>query len=63
MRHKIAFVLAVVGLFIACAAKAPLPVVFQIPTRHIDYLKEVKPVLDRRCVVARFVFNWIWILV
>jgi len=43
MRHTIAFALAMVGLFVACAAKAPAPVAFQIPMRHIDYMKEVKP--------------------
>jgi hypothetical protein len=46
-----------VGLFAACAAKAPLPVAVQIPARHIDYLKEVKPVLDRRCAVCHSCYN------
>jgi hypothetical protein len=45
------------GLLVACAAKAPLPVAFQIPTRHVDYLKEVKPLLDKRCVVCHSCYN------
>jgi hypothetical protein len=57
MRHTIALVLAMVGLFVACAAKAPAPVVFQIPMRHIDYMKEVKPLLDKRCVVCHSCYN------
>ena len=50
-------ILAIVGLFVACAAKAPLPVVFQTPMRHIDYQKEVKPILDRRCAVCHSCYN------
>ena len=47
MRYKIALVLAmaVLFVFVACAAKAPAPVAFQITMRHIDYMKEVKPLL------------------
>ena len=57
MRYTIALVLAMAGLFVACAAIAPLPVVFQIPIRHIDYMKEVKPLLDRRCAVCHSCYN------
>ena len=59
MRYTIAIVLAITGLFmfIACAAKAPKPVVFQTPTRHVDYMKEVKPLLDRRCAVCHSCYN------
>jgi hypothetical protein len=57
MRYTIALVLTMVGLFVACAAKAPAPVVFQIPTRPVDYMKEVKPLLDRRCVVCHSCYN------
>jgi hypothetical protein len=57
MKYTIALVLAMVGLFVACAAIAPLPVVFQIPARHIDYMKEVKPLLDRRCAVCHSCYN------
>ena len=35
MRYRIALSLAVIGLFIACAAKTLPPVVFNIPTRHM----------------------------
>jgi hypothetical protein len=59
MRYKTAIVLAIAGLFIACAAKAPAPVsvAFQITQRHIDYMNEVKPVLDRRCAVCHSCYN------
>jgi len=40
MRYRMALSLAMIGLFIACAAKTLPPVVFNIPTRHIDYLNE-----------------------
>ena len=57
MRNKIAIVLVIAALVAACAAKAPLPVFFQPPTRPIDYMKEVKPILDRRCAVCHSCYN------
>jgi hypothetical protein len=56
MKYRIALILAI-GLFIACATKALPPVVFQIPSRHIDYLSEVKPILDKRCAVCHSCYN------
>lgn len=48
----------VMALFIAgCAAKALPPVVVKIPTRTIDYQKEVKPILDKRCTVCHSCYN------
>ncbi|MFZ2399555.1 MAG: fatty acid cis/trans isomerase [Smithella sp.] len=57
MRYRIALSLAMIGLFIACATKTLPPVVFNIPTRHIDYLNEVKPLLDKRCAVCHSCYN------
>ena len=46
------------ALFLAgCAAKALPPVAFMIPTRTIDYQKEVKPLLDKRCTVCHSCYN------
>ncbi len=41
----------------ACGAKAPLPVAFTPPTHRINYLKEVKPLLDKRCVICHSCYN------
>ncbi len=41
----------------ACAPKAPPPVAVQAPDRRIDYLTEVKPILDKRCVVCHSCYN------
>ena len=57
MRDKIAAVLVILVFIVACAAKAPMPVFFQKPTRHIDYMKEVKPILDKRCAVCHSCYN------
>ena len=57
MRNKIAIVLVIAAFIAACAAKAPVPVVFKMPTRHIDYIKEVKPILDKRCAVCHSCYN------
>jgi len=44
-------------LLSACGAKAPLPVAFTPPTHRINYLEEVKPLLDKRCVVCHSCYN------
>lgn len=43
--------------FAGCAAKALPPVAMKIPTRTIDYQKEVKPLLDKRCTVCHSCYN------
>ncbi|WP_339132860.1 MAG: fatty acid cis/trans isomerase [Candidatus Electrothrix sp. GW3-4] len=43
-------------LLTACAAPPP-PVQVQIPDHPIDYLSEVKPLLDKRCVVCHSCYN------
>ena len=50
--------LLLMALFIAgCAAKTLPPVQVQIPARTIDYLKEVKPILNKRCTVCHSCYN------
>jgi hypothetical protein len=57
MRKTRAILLAVIGLLAGCAGRRPAPVAFAAPTRTIDFLKEVKPLLDRRCVVCHSCYN------
>jgi hypothetical protein len=48
----------ILAVFLAgCAAKALPPVAMMIPTRIIDYQKEVKPILDKRCTVCHSCYN------
>lgn len=56
---NIPFVPALLLIFFlaGCAAKALPPVAFNIPTRTIDYQKEVKPLLDKRCTVCHSCYN------
>lgn len=44
-------------LLTGCAAPPPPPVQVQIPDRRIDYVTEVKPLLDKRCVVCHSCYN------
>lgn len=44
-------------VLVACGAQPPEPVFFETPSRHIDYLSEVKPLLDKRCVVCHSCYN------
>jgi len=57
MRH-ILVANALLLLFLAGCASRPLPpVVVKIPTRTIEYQKEVKPILDKRCTVCHSCYN------
>ena len=57
MRHILVLLLLAVACLTGCSAKALPPVVFPIPTRIIDYQKEVKPLLDKRCTVCHSCYN------
>ncbi|HUJ17104.1 MAG TPA: peptidylprolyl isomerase, partial [Nitrospirota bacterium] len=51
------FVLAMAVFAAGCAPKALPPVVVKVPARPIAYLSEVKPILDKRCVVCHSCYN------
>lgn len=40
-----------------CAQKPLPPVAVSIPSHKVDYLREVKPILDKRCVVCHSCYN------
>ena len=44
-------------LLSGCAAPPPPPVQITIPDRRIDYTAEIKPLLDKRCVVCHSCYN------
>ena len=45
-------------IFIGGCAQKPLPpVAVSIPSHKVDYLGEVKPILDKRCVVCHSCYN------
>ncbi|MBW2452492.1 MAG: fatty acid cis/trans isomerase [Deltaproteobacteria bacterium] len=57
MRFLGAILISVVILIAGCVSKALPPVVVNIPDRAIDYQSEVKPLLDKRCVVCHSCYN------
>src|SRR5512141_1035237 len=57
MRFTVVLCLTMALFLAGCASKALPPVQVKIPTRTIDYLKEVKPLLDKRCVVCHSCYN------
>jgi hypothetical protein len=57
MRNFILLFIMGAVLLVGCAVKAPAPVTVQVPSRQIDYLSEVKPLLDKRCVVCHSCYN------
>jgi len=50
-------VLFIILALTGCAQKAPEPIAVQIPIRPINYLHEVKPILDKRCAVCHSCYN------
>ncbi len=55
---RIWLVLILTAVITSSCAKKPLPPVsIEIPARRVDYLTEVKPVLDKRCVVCHSCYN------
>lgn len=57
MRHMFAATSLFIALLAGCATKALPPVAVVIPTRTIEYQKEVKPILDKRCTVCHSCYN------
>ncbi len=44
-------------LFVGCSAPIPAPVKVETTHKKIDYLAEVKPILDKRCVSCHSCYN------
>ena len=57
MNYTRTLILMLAVLIAGCATKALPPVAFPVPTRPINYLNEVKPILDKRCVVCHSCYN------
>ena len=57
MRRTLPLLLLMCTFLAGCAVKALPPVAFPIPTRTIDYQKEVQPLLDKRCAVCHSCYN------
>ena len=57
MRYCLFFLLLCVVFISGCADKPMPPVAFAPPSRTIDYLTEVRPVLVKRCVVCHSCYN------
>jgi len=57
MKKLLLFFLFVLISATGCMKKPLDPVLVIIPERKIDYLKEVKPLLDKRCVVCHSCYN------
>jgi hypothetical protein len=57
MRYTRGLAWVMVALVVGCATKALPPVSVTVPVQPIDYLSEVKPILDKRCVVCHSCYN------
>jgi hypothetical protein len=57
MRYYPVFVLLIAVSLAGCSGKELPPVAVKIPTRAVDYQREVKPILDKRCAVCHSCYN------
>ncbi len=59
MKNRYLYLSLIVLLMITagCIKKAPEPIIVQVPTRPINYLNEIKPILDKRCAVCHSCYN------
>lgn len=57
MRAVVFFLLGWALLMAACAPAPPPSVAVQPPERPLSYLSDIKPILDRRCVVCHSCYN------
>ena len=57
MRYSSIALLFILLILSACARKPPEPIAIQVPSRPINYLAEIKPILDKRCAVCHSCYN------
>ena len=57
MKLYIVSAVALVFLFGACSTPVPQAIAVESTTKKIDYLKDVKPILDKRCVSCHSCYN------
>lgn len=57
MRSNLPVIAILLSLLSGCATKPLPPVAVNIPTRTIDYLAEVRPLLEKRCTVCHSCYN------
>lgn len=50
-------IIGLLALLSGCLSKALPPVTVQLPNRTIDYQREIKPLLDKRCTVCHSCYN------
>ena len=54
---NIFFIAITALLFSACSVKPLEPIMVEASQQRVDYIKDVKPILDKRCVVCHSCYN------
>jgi len=57
MKLNILLSLFIILVLSACSTPIPKPVKVEATSKHIDYLRDVKPILDKRCVTCHSCYN------
>ena len=57
MKLNILLSLFIILVLSACSTPIPAPVKVEATNEHIDYLRDVKPILDKRCVTCHSCYN------
>ncbi len=57
MKKMVRLILLLLLILPGCAQKAPEPIAVELPSYPVNYLHEVKPILDKRCAVCHSCYN------
>ncbi|WP_136809010.1 fatty acid cis/trans isomerase [Desulfosediminicola flagellatus] len=57
MRYPSLLCVLILSVLVGCAKKAPDPIAVLIPSHPVNYLQEIKPLLDKRCAVCHSCYN------
>ncbi len=57
MKNSVLLAMFLLTVVAGCARMAPEPIAVRIPSRPVDYLSEIKPLLDKRCAVCHSCYN------
>ena len=57
MRLQFLLLLLITFIFSACSAPIPEPIAVEVTTKEVDYLRDVKPIIDKRCVSCHSCYN------
>ncbi len=56
MKHLL-LTITIFTLFLGCSSEIPKPIKVEVTSKRVNYLNEIKPILDKRCVSCHSCYN------